>query len=57
MKNSSAASRLMMNFLAYADGGNDLVDIANRIGVPVWELYPVAAQLEAAGLLEGVCGS
>ena len=54
IKNSSAAVRAMMNFLAYADGGNDLIDIANIIGVPVWELLEIAAQLEAEGL---VCGS
>lgn len=32
----------MMNFLAYCDGENDLIDIANIINVPVWELYDIA---------------
>ncbi len=56
MKNSSTTARVMMNLIAYADGGNDLVDIANIIGMPVWELFEVAARLEAAGVLERVCG-
>jgi len=32
----------MMNFLAYCDGENDLIDIANMINVPIWELYTIA---------------
>jgi aminopeptidase-like protein len=51
MKQSSAGVRTMMNFLAYADGRNDLVDITNRIGVPVWDLYEMAARLEEEGLI------
>lgn len=35
-KASSLAVRSMMNFIAYADGKNDLVDISNKINVPVW---------------------
>ncbi len=53
IKNSSAPARLMMNLLAYADGRNDLIDIANLIGAPVWDLFEIAAQLKTAGLLEG----
>lgn len=40
-----------MNFIAYADGTNDLLDISNSIGVPVWELYPIVDKLAGAGLL------
>ncbi|MBU2699196.1 aminopeptidase-like protein [Sporomusaceae bacterium BoRhaA] len=35
----------MMNFLAYADGTNDLMDISQLIGVPVSELYPIVDKL------------
>jgi aminopeptidase-like protein len=56
IRNSSAGARVMMNLIAYADGGNDLIDIANLIGVPVWELPDMAERLEAAGVLERVCG-
>lgn len=40
------------DFLAYADGTNDLVDISNRIHAPVQRLYPVVDTLMAAGLIE-----
>ena len=44
----------MMNFIAYADGTNDLVDISDRIDVPVSELRKIAAKLVAADLMECV---
>lgn len=47
-KNSGAAVRTMMNFIAYCDGTNDLFDIAALIGVPVNDLIPLAQRLEAA---------
>lgn len=50
-KTSGASVRDMMNFIAYADGSNDLIDISNTIGVPVWELYPIVDKLLEAGLL------
>jgi len=50
-KTSGASVRNMMNFIAYADGANDLLDISNIIGVPPWELYLLADSLIKAGLL------
>ena len=44
----------MTNFIAYADGRNDLVDISERIGVSVAVLIPIAEKLKKAGLLEEV---
>ena len=44
----------MMNLIAYADGTNDLVDISDRIDVPVSELRKIAAKLVAADLMECV---
>ena len=41
----------MMNFIAYADGENDLIDISNKTGVPVRELYPVIEKLMKVDLL------
>ena len=41
----------MMDFLAYADGTNDLIDISDRIRVPARRLYPVVEALAAAGLI------
>lgn len=42
----------MSNMIAYADGKNDLIDISNRIGVPVSELIPMAVKLEECGILK-----
>ncbi len=50
-RSSGATVRKMMNFIAYADGQNDLIDISNRIDVPVWELYPIVDKLLNSGLL------
>jgi aminopeptidase-like protein len=41
----------LMNFIAYADGSNDLIDISNIIGVPVSKLYHIIDQLKSADLL------
>jgi aminopeptidase-like protein len=41
----------LMNFLAYADGSNDLIDISNIINVPVNKLYKIIEKLELNGLL------
>ena len=42
----------MTNFIAYADGSNDLFDISNMIHVPTDSLIKIADTLQAAGLLE-----
>ena len=44
----------MTNFIAYADGRNDLVDISERIGVSVAVLIPIAEKSKKAELLEVV---
>lgn len=41
----------MLNFIAYADGTNDLIDISNAIQVPVRDLYPIMDKLTQADLL------
>lgn len=42
----------MTNFIAYADGSNDLFDISNMIRVPTERLIKIADTLQTAGLLE-----
>ena len=42
----------MTNFIAYADGTNDLFDISNIIHVPVDRLIEIADILRAGGILE-----
>lgn len=43
--------RHMMDLLAYSDGEQDLLSIAEIIGVPLWELLPVVSQLKSHALL------
>ncbi|MCH9739650.1 MAG: DUF4910 domain-containing protein [Epsilonproteobacteria bacterium] len=42
----------MMNFLAYCDGSHDLIDIANIIHVPVWELYEIIEDFKQHTLIQ-----
>jgi aminopeptidase-like protein len=46
--------KTMMNFIAYADGNNDLIDIANIIGVQAAELFDIVDKLKAAKLIDTV---
>lgn len=41
----------ILDFLAYADGTNDLVEISNIIKVPAWRLYEIVDKLLFAGLI------
>jgi aminopeptidase-like protein len=50
-KGSGRQVKKMTNFIAYADGSNDLIDISNIIGVPLDELYPIVKKLLDAGLI------
>lgn len=43
--------RTMMNLIAYCDGSHSLLDIAEIIGVPVWELEPICQKLAAHDLM------
>lgn len=48
---TARAVAIRMNLLAYADGTRDLLDIAEVLGEPVWEIAPVAEELIGCGLL------
>lgn len=50
-KSSADGNKKMMNFIAYADGKNDLVDISNFIHIPCWDLYPIVEKLMKVNLL------
>ena len=41
----------ILDFIAYADGHNDLIDISNRIRVPIEVLIPIIEQLMEKGLI------
>lgn len=51
---SSVTVKDMMDFIAYADGTQDLFQISNRIGVPVSRLHEIAQKLLDAGLFSEV---
>ena len=51
-KETGAIVRDMMNFIAYADGNNDLIDIANIIGVQAEDLYDIVEDMKRANLIE-----
>ena len=42
----------MMDMIAYSDGKRDLIDVAELIGVPAWELQPICDRLADHGLLK-----
>ncbi|WOE69923.1 winged helix-turn-helix domain-containing protein [Hydrogenimonas thermophila] len=42
---------LYRNFLAYADGTNDLIDIANIINVSAYILIPIVKKFKNYGLI------
>lgn len=42
----------LTDFIAYADGMNDLIDISNMIGVPTKDVIPIVRQLLKTDLLE-----
>jgi len=37
--------------MAYSDGSLSLLEIADRIGEPMWNVLPIVTQLADAGLL------
>ena len=48
----AAALTAIMDLFAYADGQRSLLEIAEKIGQPMWDLVPLAGRLRAAGLLK-----
>lgn len=50
-KGSYDAVKAMTDFIAYADGRNDLIAISDRIGVPVGKLSLIAKKLVVTGLM------
>ena len=50
-KKSSEEARVMMNLISYCDGQNTILDIAEKINVPSWELYELIEKLKSQDLL------
>ena len=53
-KRRPKSTRLMMDILSWSDGANSLVDIAERTGMPVWELYDAVNLLLEKRLIEKI---
>ena len=51
-KGSTPAVRVMMNLISYCDGNHSLLDIADLIAQPIWELKPLLEPLVEHGLVE-----
>jgi aminopeptidase-like protein len=50
-KQTSGQVRDMMNLIAYCDGKLSLLQIAEKLNVPMWELIPHVERLKSQGLL------
>lgn len=50
-KKSSELVGDMMNLIAYADGSRSLLEIAEKIQVPIWDLTTIVKRLKEEGLL------
>jgi len=51
-KKSGAEVRLMMDFISLCDGKTSLLNIADKLNVPIWDLYDLCDKLEKHNLLE-----
>lgn len=49
---SASNSKNMMDLLAYSDGETSLLDIADIVGLPVWDLFHIGQLLESHGILD-----
>ena len=43
--------KLMMDFISLCDGKSSLLQIANRLNVPIWDLYELRNKLEQHKLI------
>jgi aminopeptidase-like protein len=53
-KESKQIVKNMMNLIAYCDSGHDLLEIADLIGVPMWELKQIVNALKEHDLLRTI---
>lgn len=50
-KTSGKQVRLMMDFISLCDGHSSLVQIADKLNIPIWSLYELADNLERHSLI------
>jgi len=51
-KNSDNQVKLMMNLISFCDGHNSLLDIADKLNIPIWNLYEIIENLLQENILE-----
>lgn len=51
-KESRQQVKVMMDLLTWSDGEHTLLEIAEKIAIPIWELYELLATLVSKDLLE-----
>lgn len=51
-KNSDNQVKLMMNLISFCDGQNSLLDIADKLNIPIWDLYEIIENLLQENILE-----
>ncbi|MBT6170499.1 MAG: aminopeptidase, partial [Flavobacteriaceae bacterium] len=51
-KKSGDEARMIMNFMSYCDGNHSVLEIAEKINVPSWELYDLIEKLKNHDLIE-----
>ena len=50
-KEYSTQVKLMMDFISLCDGTTSLIEIAERLNVPIWDLYGLVDKLKSHGLI------
>ena len=50
-KSTSGQIRLMMNLISLCDGKSSLLEIAEILNVPIWDLYEIIKKLESQKLI------
>ena len=50
-KTSVQTVKLMMNFISLSDGKTSLIEIANKLNMPIWKLYDLVDNLESHDLI------
>lgn len=53
-KNSGDQTRLIMNLLSYCDGEHSLIDLAEKINLPAWDLYESIETLISHNLISPI---
>ena len=54
IKDSTKNVRTMMNFLSYCDGTLTLLEIAEKIDMPAWDLYEIINTLKSEKIIKVV---